>query len=221
MVEATNSSSSAAMLAALQDEDEQDEDMEHLPADPDTLKEFTTVSLRKIAIQLIKQVGGDVDARTKHIPSKGKGQKKLWLDLCTALIKEQNLCKLHVPVSICRHKHQLVEAVNAHGVSVLSLHPTVWDVRVTFKDKWCMLVFFDLETTGLGLYQAQIIQFGAVCALARPGQPLELLGTYMDYVECKMRFPADVTTLTGIKNWHQEGSRLRGAPTLSVVNKRV
>ena len=118
----------------LQDEQD-DEDIEHVPSDTATLKEFTTLGLKTIAKQLIQQVGGDVDARTKHIPSKGKGQKKAWLDLCMTLIKEKDLSKLHVPVSICRQKHQLVDAVHAHGVAVLSLHPTVWDVRVTFKDK--------------------------------------------------------------------------------------
>ena len=41
------------------------------------------------------------------------------------------------------------------------------------------------------------------------------------HIECKMRFPEDVTVLTGIKNWHQPDSQLTGAPTLPTVNASV
>ena len=138
-----------------------------------------------------------------------------------ALIAEQKLTKLHVPVRVCRANHTLVDAVDAHGVSVLSLNPAVHKVRVKFKNKSSLIIFFDLETTGLGIYQAQMIQFGAVGALATPGNPLQLLGTYSSFVIAKMRFPQDVTRLTGIRHWFHDDSQLKGAPTLSEVNDAV
>ena len=162
-----------------------------------------------------------MEDRVKDIPTTGRGQKKAWLELCLKLISEQNPSKVRVPVSACREKNRLVSAVDAHGVAVLVLHPTVWNIRITFEDKVCLLICFDLETTGLGIYQVQITQFGAVCALSRPGEQLELVGTYSSYVECKMRFPHDVTVLTGIKHWFHEDSPLRGAPTLAEVNAQV
>ena len=208
-----------------EDEDNGDDadlqDKEHYPTEIATIKKFSTKALKVICQQLIEQVGGDVAQRTQDIPTEGNGQKKAWLDLCTALIAEQKLIKLHVPVSVCPTQNQLVDAVDAHGVSVLSLHPTVHKVRVKFKNKCSLIIFFDLESTGLGIYQAQIIQFGAIGALARPGKPLHLLGSYSSFVIAKMRFPEDVTRLTGIRHWHHEDSQLRGAPTLSEVNDQV
>ena len=104
---------------------------------------------------------------------------------------------------------------------IVNLHPRVCNVRVTFEGGCSLLIFFDLETTGFGIYQVQIIQFGCVAALSIPGQPLQPLGTYMSYVMCKMRFPEDVTALTGIKNWYHPESQLKGAPTLPEVNCTV
>lgn len=204
-------------------DDQQDdgEDRHSISSDRTTLNQFSISGLKRIATDLIQKVGGDVSARTQDIPTTGRGQKKAWLDMCMDLIGEQQLMKLQVPVSVCRVQHRIVKDVDAHGPAVLALHPVVWDVRITFEDKWSMIVFFDLETTGLGVYQAQIIQFGAVCALSKPGEPLQLLGTYNDYVLCKMRFPRDVTTLTGIKHWYHEDSQLRGAPTLREVNDNI
>ena len=66
-----------------------------------------------------------------------------------------------------------------------------------------------------------MLQFGMVGALSRPGHPPQLLGSFDTYIECKMRFPEDVTALTGIKNWHQPDSQLTGAPTLPTVNASV
>ena len=103
----------------------------------------------------------------------------------------------------------------------MNLHPQVCRVRVNHDEKRSLLLFFDLETTGLGIYQIQIIEFGMVAALAVPGKPLALLGDYSTKVLCKMRFPEDVTALTKIKNWHQPESELKGAPTLPEVNMAV
>ena len=128
---------------------------------------------------------------------------------------------MQVPVGVCKVKNHLVSAVDANGIDVLSMHPSVCNVRVTFKDKWCLHIFFDLGTTGSGIYQAQIIRFDAVCALSRPGSPLELLGTYTDFVLCKMKFPEDAEVKTGIKRYSRPGSQMRGAPTLSEVNKKM
>ena len=218
------------VIDLLQDNGDEDEDnegnadleeREHYPTDIATVKKFSTKTLKVICQQLIGQVGGDVALRTKDIPTQGNGQKKAWFDLCMTLIAEQGLMKLHVPVSVCPQQNRLVDAVGARGVSVLCLHPTVHKVRVKFKDKCSLIIFFDLESTGLGIYQAQIIQFGAVAALARTGKPLHLLGTYCSFVTAKMRFPADVTRLTGIRHWYHKDSQLKGAPTLSEVNNEV
>ena len=209
------------LMRELEGEGEGERDVEAFPTDKDTLTQFGTAALRTIAQILIIQGGGDVEDRVKDIPTKGRGQKKAWLELCLKLVSEQNLSKVHVPVSVCSAKNRLVAAVDAHGAAVLALHPAVWNVRITFENKVCLLICFDLETTGLGIYQAQITQFGAVCALSRPGEQLELVGTYSSYVECKMRFPHDVTVLTKIKHWFHEDSPLRGAPTLAQVNAEV
>ena len=206
-----------------QDEDTlcDDEDRLDFPSDRTTLNQFTISGLKRIALDLIEKVGGNVNARTNGIPTTGRGQKKAWLDMCMDLISEQELTKVQVPVSLCRVQNRIVKEVDAHGAAVLSLHPAVAGIRINFQDKWCMLVFLDVKTTGLGVYQSQIIHFGAVCAISKPGEPLQLLGAYSDYVLCKMRFPKDVTTLTGIKHWHHEDSQLRGAPTLREVNHKM
>ena len=105
---------------------------------------------------------------------------------------------------------------------ILDLHPQLCRVRVKPDEGISLLVFFDLETTGFGIYQVQILEFGMVGALSVPGQPLRRLGDYSSYLACdNMRFPEDITALTGIKNVFHEGSQLKDQPTLPVVNELV
>ena len=104
---------------------------------------------------------------------------------------------------------------------IANLHPQVCNVRVIHDNAQSLLLFFDMETTGFGIYQVQILEFGMVAALATPGKPLLQLGNYSSKVLCKMRFPEDITVLTKIKNWYHPDSELKGAPALPEVNMQV
>ena len=192
-----------------------------IPATDEALKQLTPKGLTMVTTNLITASGGVVEERTSHIPRQGKGQKAAWMKLCREIVIQLKLETINVPVEACRTIHRLVPAMQAADKNILDLHPKVCEVRIKLQDGWSLLLFFDLETTGLGLYQIQILEFACVACLSRPGKPLQKLGHYNTYVDCKMRFPEDVTALTGIKIWHHEDSALRGAPTLREVNDAV
>ena len=192
-----------------------------IPATDEALSQLTPKGLQTVTANLITASGGVVEERTSHIPRQGKGQKAAWMQLCREIVVQQKLTTINVPVEACRTIHRLVPAIQAADKDILDLHPKVCEVRIKLQDGWGLLLFFDLETTGLGLYQIQMLEFACVACLSRPGQPLQCLGHYKTYVDCKMRFPEDITALTGIKVWHREDSVLRGAPTLREVNDEV
>ena len=193
-----------------------------MPATDESLKLLTPKGLTIVTTNLITASGGEVERVTSHIPKQGKGQKAAWMKLCRELVVQQKLETLTVPVEACRTIHRLVSAVQAADKDILDLHPQVCEVRIKFEDGWGLLLFFDLETTGLGLYQIQILEFACVACLSRPGDvPLQYLGHYSSYVDCKMRFPEDITELTKIEIWDRETSVLRNAPTLPEVNAAV
>ena len=143
------------------------------------------------------------------------------MELLLQLIQEQKLTEVSVPVDVCPITHRLVDASALNDPDIANLHPQICKVRVKYEEGCALLLFFDLETTGFGIYQVQILQIGMVAALSRPGHSPQLLGTFDSYVDCKMRFPEDVTALTGIKNWHHPESQLKDQPTLPNVNASV
>ena len=191
------------------------------PATDEVLNTFTPKGLKTLAIKLITNIGEEVQERTRNIPTAGRGQKKAWFQLLQTLIREQNLNTLTVPIDICRTEHRLINAKDANSEEIMVLHPQLFEIRLQFDDNWSLLVFFDLETTGLGIHQAQMLQIAMLACLSRPNEPLEYIGTYNTYIECKMRFPEDTTARTGIKIWHRSDSQLRGAPPLPVVNAQI
>ena len=85
---------------------------------------------------------------------------------------------IDVPVEACRTIHRLVPVMQAVDKNILDLHPKVCEVRIKLQDGWSLLLFFDLETTGLGLYQIQILEITCVACLSRPDKPLQKLGHY-------------------------------------------
>ena len=188
------------------------------PATESALNTFSTKGLRVITEKLLTD---QFRQRTEHLPTQGRGQKNAWLQFLLTVIKEKKLQTLKVPVEVCKTTHRLVPASQVHNPEIAHLHPQVCEVRVTFEDGWSLLLFFDLESTGLGIYQVQILQFAMVACLSRPKEPLEYLGSYNSYVQCKMRFPEDITKLTKIKNYHHPDSPLRDAPPLPEVNMQV
>ena len=195
---------------------EESEDIENFPATETTLKKFTTKGLRVISTSLV----GDDAELTKHIPTKGKGQKEAWITFLLLIIQERQLTTLPVPVDVCPTTHHLISVAELQNPDVRNLHPQICKVRVNMGGP-SLLLFFDLETTGFGIYQVQILQFGMVAALTRTGHKIQKLGSFNSYIECKMWFPDDVTQLTGIKNWFHPDSQLKGAPTLPTVNKTI
>ena len=193
-----------------------------MPATDESLKLLTPKGLALVTTNLITASGGEVEKVTSHIPKQGKGQKAAWMQLCHELIVQHKIETLTVPVEACRKTHRLVSALQVADKDILDLHPQVCEVRIKFEGGWGLLLFFDLETTGLGLYQVQILEFACIACLSRPGdEPLQYLGQYSSYVDCKMRFPEDITALTNIETWHHETSVLRNAPTLPEVNAVV